>query len=170
MLSTTYSSHWRFFLTKIDMKPPIKMKKILFTLSLMVVVCHLFAQNQNIEAEIRRLEQMEVKAIIEKDTITLLKLWDKDYVVNAPDNKINFAGKNTLDRPVLKRGRTSFTRDIEQIIIRGNTVFSMGSETVVPTGDQSNTQQPIKRRYTNIWMKQGDVWKLVARHANVVCE
>ena len=80
----------------------------------------------------------------------LLKLWAKDYVVNAPDNMINFAGKNTLARPVLKRPRVSFTRSVEQVIIRGDVVMAMGSETVVPSGDQ----QPVKRRYTNIWMKQ----------------
>lgn len=145
------------------------MKALMATLSIIVLVCPLFAQDQHTESEIRNLEQMEVQAILKKDTITLLRLWDKDYVVNAPDNMINFAGKNTLDRPVLRRARTSFTRDIEQIIIRGNTVFAMGSETVVPTGDQPTTQQPVKRRYTNIWMKQDGTWKLMARHANVIC-
>lgn len=145
------------------------MKILVFTLSYFVCVCHVFAQDQDTESEIRKLEQMEVQAILKKDTVTLLKLWDKDYVVNAPDNKINFAGKTTLDRPVLKRSRTSFNRDVEQIVIRGNTVFSMGSETVVPTENQPNSQQPVKRRYTNIWMKQDGSWKLVARHANVIC-
>jgi ketosteroid isomerase-like protein len=144
------------------------MKKILLTLLCIACLDHSFAQNADTESEIRKLEQMEVQAVLKKDTVTLLKLWDKDYVVNAPDNKINFAGKTTLDRPVLKRARTSFTRNIEEIIIRGNTVFSMGSETVV-TGNDSNAQQILKRRYTNIWMKQDGFWKLVARHANVVC-
>lgn len=145
------------------------MKKLVLTRLSSVCVCHLFAQDQDVESEIRRLEHMEVQAVLDKDTATLLTLWDKEYVVNAPDNKINFAGKTTLDRPVLKRSRTSFTRDIEQIIVRGNTVFSMGNETVVSTDDQTNLQQTLKRRYTNIWMKQGDSWKLVARHANVIC-
>lgn len=145
------------------------MKKLVFTFSCLVCVCQVFAQEQDTESEIRKLEQMEVQAILSKDTTTLLKLWDKDYVVNAPDNKVNFAGKTTLDRPVLRNSRTSFTRDVEQIIIRGNTVFSMGSETVVPTGNLPNAQQPVKRRYTNIWMKQDGAWKLVARHANVIC-
>lgn len=145
------------------------MRKLIFMLSCVFCVNYVFAQDQDIESEIRKLEQMEVKAILSKDTITLLTLWDKDYVVNAPDNKINFAGKTTLDRPVLKRSRTSFTRDIEKIIIRGNIVFSMGSETVVPTENQTNSQLTIKRRYTNIWMKQDGSWKLVARHANVIC-
>jgi len=144
------------------------MKKLVLTLSCIAGLGHLFAQDTDTESEIKKLEQMEVQAILKKDTVTLLKLWDKDYVVNAPDNKINFAGKTTLDRPVLKRSRTSFTRDIEQIIIRGNIVFSMGSETVV-TGDENNSQQIVKRRYTNVWIKQDPSWKLVARHANVIC-
>lgn len=144
------------------------MKKLLLALSCVVCVFHLFAQDNPTELEIKKLEQMEVQAILKKDTVTLLKLWDKDYVVNAPDNKINFAGKTTLDRPVMNRARTSFTRDVEAIVIRGNTVFAMGSETVVPE-NQSGPQQAVKRRYTNIWMKQDGVWKLMARHANVIC-
>src|SRR6187549_1404608 len=129
------------------------MKKLLSTLCCMICATCLFAQDQTIESEIKKLEQMEVQAILKKDTVTLLKLWDKEYVVNAPDNKINFAGRTTLDRPVLKRSRTSFTREVEQIIVRGNTVFSMGGETVVPSENQASSQPTVKRRYTNIWMK-----------------
>jgi ketosteroid isomerase-like protein len=145
------------------------MKKMLLILTCLCCTYQMFAQDADIEAEIRKLEQMEVQAILKKDTVTLLKLWDKDYVVNAPDNKINFAGRTTLDRPVLRRSRTSLTREVEQVIIRGNTVFAMGNETVVPTDGQTDTQQPVKRRYTNIWMKHDGAWKLVARHANIIC-
>lgn len=145
------------------------MKKVVFTLLCIGCVHNLVAQNDVIEAEIRKLEQQEVQAVLQKDTVVLLKLWDKGYVVNAPDNKINFAGKTTLDRPVLSRSRATFTRDVEEIIIRGNTAFSMGSETVLLTEDQTTSQQPIKRRYTNIWMKQEGGWKLMARHANILC-
>ena len=130
----------------------------------------LYAQNKQIEAQIRVLEQTEVRAILQKDSVTLLKLWDKDYVVNAPDNVIYSAGKTKLDRPVLKRSRTAFTREIEQIIIRGNTVISMGNETVTPAGDDMSAGKTVKRRYTNIWMKLDGNWKLVARHANIICK
>lgn len=141
------------------------MKRILFTIACIFYTCILFAQNQNIESEIRNLEQQEVEAILKKDTVMLLKLWDKDFVVNAPDNMINFAGKTTLDRPVLKRPRVSFTREVEHVIIRDDVVFSMGSETVI----SASALPPVKRRYTNIWMKQNGTWKLMARHANVIC-
>jgi ketosteroid isomerase-like protein len=145
------------------------MKKLFFTLCCVVCVLRVCAQNSGTESEIKKLEQLEVDAILKKDTVTLLKLWDKNYVVNAPDNKINFAGKTTLDRPVLRQSRTAFTRDVEHIIVKENIAISMGSETVVPTENQSQSQRPIKRRYTNIWVKQDGSWKLTARHANVIC-
>jgi hypothetical protein len=125
---------------------------------------------QNAETEIRNLEQMEVQAILAKDSVTLLKLWDKDYTVNSPDNVIYFAGKTTLDRPVLKRDRTTFTRNIEHITIKENFAFSMGSETVVPAGDAPQNGQIVKRRFTNIWQKQESGWKLIGRHANIICK
>lgn len=143
------------------------MKIILLVLSLFLQAGYLFAQSQ--ETEIRNLEQMEVQAILNKDSAALLKLWDKDYTVNSPDNVIYFAGKTTLDRPVLKRSRTTFTRDIEHITFKENFAFSMGSETVVPAGDSPQTGQVVKRRFTNIWEKQEGGWKLVGRHANVIC-
>lgn len=141
------------------------MKKITATAVLAFSFFQVFAQNEAIEAEIRKLEEMEVKAVLAKDSATLLKLWDAAYVVNAPDNTINFAGKTTLDRPVMRATRSSFTRNVEEVIIRESVVITMGSEIVTPAADQ----QTIKRRYTNVWMKTGNTWKLIARHANIIC-
>ncbi len=145
------------------------MKKLIITFALFAYNGFLFAQDKNIENEIRNLEQSEVKAVLEKDSVMLLKLWDKDYVVNSPDNVVVFPGKSTLDRPVLKRSKIYFTREVEQIIIKGDVVFSMGNETVTPLSDDNIAGETIKRRYTNIWMKKEGIWKLVARHANVIC-
>lgn len=148
------------------MKKLILFSVLIITNSILIVSAQEEQDKKAIETEIRRLEQMEVQAVLKKDTVTLLKLWDKDFAVNAPDNKINFGGKSTLDRPVLKQPRTSFTRDVEEVIIRGNIVITMGNETVV---NPENQQKTVKRRYTNFWMKQDGSWKLVARHANIIC-
>jgi hypothetical protein len=43
----------------------------------------LLVQSSTTEAEIRRLEQVEVRAVLAKDTATLRTLWDKDLVVNG---------------------------------------------------------------------------------------
>ena len=146
------------------------MKKIIITSCLFFYAYSLFAQDKNIETEIRSLEQTAVQAVINKDTATLKKIWDKDYIVNNPDNKIILAGANVLDRPAMQKSKAKFTREVEQIFINGNVVISMGSETVVPGGDDPKAGQTIKRRYTNIWMKKDGTWKVIARHANVICQ
>jgi hypothetical protein len=147
------------------------MKKSIFLLSFLFLTGYISAQNGETETIIRGLEQQEVQAVLAKDTAVLLTLWDKNYTVNAPDNKINFPGTSTLDRPVLQRERSGFTRETEFVMIKGNMAICMGSETVVvPGGDPTNAQQMVKRRYTNIWELQQGKWKLAARHANVICK
>lgn len=146
------------------------MKKLIFTSTLLIHVCFLSAQDQNLTDEIKRLEQTEVQAILQKDTATLKKLWDKSYIVNNPDNVIVLAKPNVVDRPVLNKPRASFTREVEQILINGDIVISMGNETVVPMGNLPKSGQTVKRRYTNIWMKKEGLWKIVARHANEICQ
>ncbi|MEP7268722.1 MAG: nuclear transport factor 2 family protein [Saprospiraceae bacterium] len=145
------------------------MKKIASMSLSFFCLCYAFSQSPQSEEEIKNLEQMEVKAVQEKDTITLKKLWDKEYVVNNPDNKVVLAVPNSVFRPVLNKPRTFFTREVEHISIRGNIAFSMGNETIIPGGDLPKAGQIVKRRYTNIWMNVDGSWKLVARHANEIC-
>ena len=145
------------------------MRATLLALTLICYTCHLSAQDNAVETEIRRLEQLEVQAVLQKDSAMLLKLWDAKFTVNAPNNTINFGGKTTLDRPVLRQPRASFTREVEYVTIKEMFAFSMGSETVITNDSQNKPGQPIKRRFTNIWEKQPGGWKLVGRHANVIC-
>lgn len=129
------------------------------------------AQNVAIETVIRKMEDAEREATLKKDTAALRNIWSATFVVNAPNNQVVPATGNPFDRPVIKNTTySSFTREIEHIQIQEGTVFSMGHETVVPGSNMPNAGQTIKRRYTNIWMKENGLWKLVARHANVICQ
>jgi len=119
-----------------------------------------------VETEIKRLDQLEVKAFLERDIPTLSKLWDAKYVVNNPDNKI-VAGVPPVQRPGLRKPRTSFTREVEHLTVRENLVISMGSETIVPGDGQPHAGKTVHRRYTHIWQRVQGEWKLIARHANV---
>jgi hypothetical protein len=91
------------------------MKKLIVTICLFFCGYYLFAQNLTTETEIKSLEQDEVQAVLNKDTNALKKLWDKDYIVNNPENKIVLAKSNSVDRPVLQKQRTSFTREVEKM-------------------------------------------------------
>ena len=146
------------------------MKKFVVVLICFFQLQQLFAQEASAEADIRKLEEQERQAVLKKDTAMLRKIWDKHFLVNAPTNRIVLTN-DAVARPVITQlSYTSFTREIEQVLVRGDVVFSMGSEIVVPAEGSPNAGKEIKRRYTNIWMKQGGVWTLVARHASVICD
>jgi hypothetical protein len=140
-------------------KEPQQMKAKLLVFMLLLS-CGLLAadpprtQESRVEAEIRRLEQVEVKAVMERDKATLEKLWDIKYVVNNPDNRIVVASGDPTDRPVLKKPRMSSKRETEHITVRGDVVISMRREEVVPGGDLPKAGKTVKRRCTNIWMNE----------------
>ena len=146
------------------------MKKSLITLLLLTNVLLLQAQNASIEAEIRKLEEREYTAILKGDAVSLQTIWSADFTVNAPTNQVNVGSATVIN--LIKAGAikySTFKREIEKIIVQGDIVISMGNEVVVPVGKNPKAGQTIKRRYTNIWRKQNGSWKMVARHANEIC-
>ena len=147
------------------------MKKIMLLLVLTITCLSLQAQTSDVESTIKALEQKEVQAVLQKDTATLKKIWSNDFTVNSPMNTIQAAGKNTLDRPVMnKMSYLKFDRNIEKVLVKGDMVITMGSELVVRKGTNGEADATIRRRYTNIWMKQNNEWQLSARHANEICQ
>ncbi len=132
-----------------------------------------FSQNrtshESITAEIRMLERAQVKAVLKSDEKFLNDLFLPDYTINAPVNRV------TKKEEMLQRLREGFIRyssfesEIEAIVIHGDTVITMGRETVKPIGDAPMAGQTVRRRYTHVWLKENGRWRQVARHASVVC-
>ena len=77
---------------RFDIKPSSN-EEVNHPVVLIFHVACLYAQNQAKEAEIGKLEQMQVKAVLSRDTTSLLKLWYKNFIVNSPENVIVLAGK-----------------------------------------------------------------------------
>ena len=123
-------------------------------------------QKAAIEQEIRKLDLAHADAILRGDLAALDKIWTTDFKVNNPFNEVDNA----------KRIRTgavtysAFERVAETALIHKNTVIVMGRETAVPKGDSPDAGKTIKRRYTNIYMKRSGKWRLIARHASVICK
>lgn len=119
------------------------------------------------EQQIRALEQEQAKAVIARDRGAIERLFAPDFII------INPAGA-VADRKVLLdllMGGTapyrSATYQTETVRVYADTVVSTGLETVVPaTGAQAG--QPVQRRITHVWERQGQQWRLVLRHATVV--
>src|SRR6266550_2889550 len=126
------------------------------------------SENRILEQQIRALEQTQAKLLLNGDINGMQKNWATDYVVNNPFNQV----VNASAGPV-RQGRltySSFARDIERVMIHGNTVIVMGSETVVPSGASEDAGKTIHRRFTDVWMNRNHRWLLTARHANAICE
>ena len=147
------------------------MKKLILTSLSSLFFCCLCAQTTNAESEIRKLEETERRAVLRNDTATLRKIWDRYLIVNAPKNTVVLSEEDSGARTInTDMPYSSFTREIEQLLVRGDIVISMGNEVIVPYGNEPKEEQSIKRRYTNIWMKQNGTWTLIARHSSIVCE
>jgi ketosteroid isomerase-like protein len=123
-------------------------------------------QKAAIEQQIRRLDVAHADAVLRGDLAALDKLWTEDFRVNNPFNEIDKADRIRTGAVTY----SSFVRVPESVLIHGDTVIVMGSETVVPKGNSTDAGKTIKRRYTNIWMKRKGQWRLVARHASVICQ
>ena len=93
------------------------------------------------------------------------KLWTKDFIVNNPFNEVDKADRIRTGAVTY----SSFVREPEAIVVHGDTVIVMRRETVVPKGNSPAAGTTINRRYTNIWMKREGKWRMVARHASVIC-
>ena len=140
--------------------------KTLFVLSVLLVFVNprLFGQAKA-EPAIRKLEQVEVEAIQKADTTTLLTLWSKRFVVNNPYDVV-VTVPDIME--FIRAGQTDYSsveRLIERITFTDNIAISMGKEILRPQQSTPNAGKVITTRYTHIWMKEVDKWRLVARQA-----
>jgi ketosteroid isomerase-like protein len=121
------------------------------------------------EATIRALDDQERLAALNQDLAALERLWSEHFIVNAPSNQVMPNRRAVLDW--FRRGmtmRSSYERSIEQLRVDGDIAIVMGEETLTPIATAPLAGQTVRRRFTNIWKKEGDTWRLWARHANVI--
>jgi Domain of unknown function (DUF4440) len=143
--------------------------KILF--ALFIVVIGTFAltaqtRDEDVKKLIARLENRQVGYLLRDDVDAMQRQWSKDFTVNNPVNVVVNANEGRIRKRIVTYSK--FERNIEKILVHDKTV--MGSETVVPSGKSPNAGKTIHRRFTDIWMNGEGKWRLVGRHANVICE
>jgi ketosteroid isomerase-like protein len=152
------------------------MKKVMWIIPIVIGIATALVMGQSAkpkndrEGEIRKIDLAEADAILRNDAAAAEAFYADDVVVNNPRYTVT-NGKQAL-LALIKTGSihySSFVRDIEAITFQGETAIVMGKETVKPDGNAPGAGQTIQRRYTNIWMKKGNQWLLIARHANIIC-
>jgi len=150
------------------------MKKIYLLVFLFLLCSAVIAQvtnansKENIIKQIKIIEDLEAKAILESDTVTLKKIWSDDYRVYNPYNRI-------LDKNQVLQGIknmfirfSSFNREQEYFGVYDDVVFVMGKETVVFSGKNPDEGKTLVIRYTDVYKSINGSWEIVARHANII--
>ncbi len=126
------------------------------------------------EGVVRSLDDQERLAALHRDIPALEQLWSDQFTVNAPNNQVVVGRQGNLDRFVRSGiiNFSSFERTIEFVRVDGDFAVIMGLETVTPISDAPSAGlvagQVVKRRFTNIWKKEANTWRLYWRHANVI--
>jgi uncharacterized protein (TIGR02246 family) len=121
----------------------------------------------DIDSEIRALEQQQAKAAIGRDRAALEKIFAPQFRIVNPAGAI--ASKEEL-LTLLTEGAAPYqsaTYETQHLSVYRDVVVSTGLETVVPArGAQAG--QPVQRRITHVWQRQGGQWRLTLRHATIV--
>ena len=111
-------------------------------------------------------------AVASVDVAAIRKISDPHLRVNAPSNRI-------LTREDLMRMVASgeirnevFERTPEDVVITGDVGVVMGHELVFPGASSEQARmygrKSLNRRYTNVYIRSGAVWRHLARHANII--
>jgi hypothetical protein len=145
--------------------------EVLAFLLLPVTVVHSQSSTNNAEVEIRRLEAEQVEYLMNGKVAEMKKNWAADFTVNNPFNVVQDAATGPIQSGVLTYSK--FERNIEKVLLHDSVIIVMGNELVVPKaapkGSSHDTNQPIKRRFTNVWMRKDGKWLMIARHASNIC-
>jgi len=147
------------------------MKKSILTIIAIIFSYFGFSQSSD-EIEITKLEAIVTNAFLKSDTVTLKGLWDSNYVVRSPYNKI--AGIKQLFAVFANPNATHvrFETVIEKITINQNVAIVMGRDT--PDEKSLNSGLPKEiltpRVFTNIWVKRNGKWLQIARQVTHICQ
>ena len=148
------------------------MKKIFLLIAFLFVCIITFGQAPKfmIDAEnkIRKLDNEQKEAYFRRDTATLLKLFSPHVIINGFSNKFETL-QDVLSR-IRQEGNNMdyYDRIIEKVIFAHNTAIVMGNETIKPSGIAVNAGKTVKRRFTNIWIRNKKSWQLVARQSTII--
>lgn len=116
------------------------------------------------ERHVRELDEQERVAALKGDVKALDRLWSEQLILNAPNNRVVIGKQGMLDafRGASVVPFSSFERTYEFVRVDADYVFLMGSETV----RHADSEQVVRRRFTNIWKNEAGTWRLYARHAS----
>jgi len=147
------------------------MRNLALTLLSLIFTIVSAGQNKEIEGIIRQLDYKNAAVVAKADTAALMDLLSSKFTINRTTGTVVSGRAKILE--LMRHGLVSydsFAVQTEYVLVSSPTLaISMGSEVVVSGGNRDLKGQVVRRRFTHVWIKEKNKWKLLARHANNVC-
>lgn len=106
------------------------------------------------------------KAIVSHDAAGVKGVWAEDFVVNSPNNTVLRRDEVIAAMAGDLLDYKDFRKIITLVDEKPGAVVVMGYDTMVPLKGPGAGKQ-VTRPFTDVWMKRGDAWMLVARQATI---
>jgi ketosteroid isomerase-like protein len=122
-------------------------------------------QGSNIEQVIRQLDGERIQAQIGADAAALDRIYANDFIGVGPSGTVRTKKQVILDFTSGTLKFQSITPDEVQVRVYENTAVETGLSTM--DGQDNGKPVPRNTRFTRVWVKQQDFWRLVANHYSV---
>ena len=141
--------------------------RVVLSLSLLVPVSALHAQDVEAKRKLAMAGQALGKALAAHDQVALEKLWSPQMIVNGPNNTVL---TRTEVFEAMKNGQLDYepgyNSTIEKIEFFGNTAVAMGEDTYTPAFGPDKGKL-LHRRSTNVWQYADGNWMMIARQSTI---
>jgi hypothetical protein len=121
---------------------------------------------QAVGEHIRQLEKNETVAFLANDFDALNEIWHPAFTVNTPLNII----LRTADiQGAMRAGLIRYSRlerNVEELMVHEHVVVTLGHEVTLPVEGAPMAGQQVVRRFTNVWVRENDRWRMFSRHAS----
>jgi ketosteroid isomerase-like protein len=123
------------------------------------------------EAELAALDARQKEMVARADIAGLAALAAPTMTINAPTGRVLTRDQFLAMMRNGQIGAEAFERTVERVTVSDDTGIVMGNEVFTPTPDSELGRTygavPLKRRYTNVYVRDHGRWLWFARHANV---
>jgi len=133
-------------------------------------------QQQQDEAGLRAADAAQLIAARGRDAGALERMMHPAFTVNSPEGEVWPREKVLTLWRNRGIGHERFERTVESVTLVKNIGIVAGREVVQPSPDSLAGQrrhdggQRVIRRFTNVWLWDGDRWSFLTRHANEMAE
>ena len=108
------------------------------------------------------MDHQRIQAQIDADAVALNRIYADDFIGIGPSGAVRTKPQVISDFTSGELKFQSITTDDVRVRVYGNTAVETGRSTMI--GQDKGKSVPRENRFTRVWIKQGERWRLVANH------